>query len=145
MLSLWKKKISYSFNKVDKNLSAAKSIELRTLNKRKNLIIQKTYKGNTAVITECTKYLEEIKSLLPECSKFMQLPIDEDKWINYIINTESKLKDYFKVPEVRTKFQKNNLIVFAQLALFPPFYKVILKYIKQSLTTLQNFDLFYQQ
>ena len=45
----------------------------------------------------------------------MQLPIDEDKWINYIINTESKLKDHFKVPEMRTKFQKNNLIVFAQL------------------------------
>ena len=75
----------------------------------------------------------------------MQLPIDEDKWINYIINTESKLKDHFKVPEMRTKFQKNNLIVFAQLALFPAFYKIILKYIKQSLTTLQNFDLFYQQ
>ena len=27
----------------------------------------------------------------------MQLPIDEDKWINYIVNLESKLKDHFKV------------------------------------------------
>ena len=26
----------------------------------------------------------------------MQLPIDEDKWINYIVNLESKLKDRFK-------------------------------------------------
>ena len=29
--------------------------------------------------------------------------------------------------------------------LHPAFYTVILKYIKQSLTTLRNFDLFYQQ
>ena len=27
----------------------------------------------------------------------MQLPIDEEKWMNYIINLESKLKDRFKV------------------------------------------------
>ena len=27
----------------------------------------------------------------------MQLPIDEDKWINYIINVENKLKDRFKL------------------------------------------------
>ena len=49
------------------------------------------------VITERTKCLEGIKSLLLGSSKFMQLPIDEDKWINYIINLESKLKDHFKV------------------------------------------------
>ena len=49
------------------------------------------------VITDRTKYLEGIKSLLSDSSKFMQLPIDEGKWINYIINFESKLKDRFKV------------------------------------------------
>ena len=49
------------------------------------------------VITDRTKYLEGIKSLLSDSSKFMQLPIDQDKWINYIINLESKLKDRFKV------------------------------------------------
>ena len=27
----------------------------------------------------------------------MQLPFDKGKWINYIINLECKLKDYFKV------------------------------------------------
>ena len=27
----------------------------------------------------------------------MQLPIDEGKWINYIINVENKLKDRFKL------------------------------------------------
>ena len=49
------------------------------------------------VITDRTKYLEGIKSLLSDSSKFMQLLIAEGKWINYIINLESKLKDRFKV------------------------------------------------
>ena len=44
-----------------------------------------------------TKYLEGIKSLLSDSSKFMQLPTDEGKWINYIINSETTLKDCFKI------------------------------------------------
>ena len=47
--------------------------------------------------TESTKYLEGIKSLLSGSNKFMQLPIDGDKQINYIINLKSKLKNRFKV------------------------------------------------
>ena len=43
------------------------------------------------------KYLEGIKSLLSDSSKFMSLPIDEGKWLNYIINLENDLKDHFKV------------------------------------------------
>ena len=49
------------------------------------------------VITGRTKYLEGIKSLLSDSSKFMELPIDEGKWINYIVNLESKLKGRLKV------------------------------------------------
>ena len=48
------------------------------------------------VITDHTKYVEGIKSLLSD-SKFTQLPIDEDKQINYIINLKIKFKDHFKV------------------------------------------------
>ena len=49
------------------------------------------------VFTESTKYLDRIKSLLSGSNKFMQLPIDGDKWINYIINLKSKLKNRLKV------------------------------------------------
>ena len=97
------------------------------------------------VIIDHTKYLEEIKSLFSDSSRFNQLPIDESKWINYIINLENKLKDRLKYLRMEKKFQKKNLIVLVQLELHPAFYKVILKYIKQSLTTLLNLDLFYQQ
>ena len=70
------------------------SIALKNLIERKGPIIQKADKRNTVVITDRTKYIEQITYLLPD-RKFMQLPI-EDKLINYIVNLD-KLKDCFKV------------------------------------------------
>ena len=49
------------------------------------------------VILDRTKYLEGIKSPFSDSRKFIQLPIDQSKWTNYIINLENKLKDRFKV------------------------------------------------
>ena len=88
---------SYSFDKVEKDLSEAESIALKNLIECKDLLIKKADKGNTAVITDCTKYIEGIKSLLLDSSKLLELANGEDKWINYIVNLESSLKDPFKV------------------------------------------------
>ena len=68
-----------SFDRVDKNLSEVESIALKNLIECKDIVIQKAHKGNTLVITDHTKYLEGIKSLLLDSSKFMPLPIDEGK------------------------------------------------------------------
>ena len=43
----------------------------------------------------------------------MQLPIDNDNWINYIINVESELKHRSKILKNEDKIQKKNLIVVA--------------------------------
>ena len=72
---------SYSFDKVDKYLSEAESIALKCLTASKDFFIKKAGKGNAVVITEATKYLEGIKFLLSYSSRFMQLSIDEGKWI----------------------------------------------------------------
>ena len=88
---------SYSYKKVEKKLSEAGFLALENLIEHKDLVIQKADKGSIVVITDRTKYLEGIKSLLLDSSKLMQLPIYEDKWISYINNLESKLKDRFKV------------------------------------------------
>ena len=88
---------SYTFDKVEKNLSEAEFLAFENLIERKDLVIQKADKGNTVVTIDHTKYLEGIRSLLLHSSKFMQLPIDEDNWIDYINNLESELKDRFKV------------------------------------------------
>ena len=69
---------SYSLDKVEKKkILEAVSVALENLIERKDPDIQKADIGNTWVITDCTKYLEEIKSLLSDSSKFMQRPIDE--------------------------------------------------------------------
>ena len=66
---------SYTFNKVEKNLSEVESIALKNLIECKDGVIQKADKGNTVVITDRTKHLEGIKSLLLDSSKFAQLPL----------------------------------------------------------------------
>ena len=43
---------SYSFEKVEKNLSEAEFLALKTLTDHKDLVIQKADKGNTVVITD---------------------------------------------------------------------------------------------
>ena len=70
---------------------------------QKDLVINKADKGNTVVIIDRTKYLEGIKFLLFDRCKFIHPPIDEDKWINYIVSLESKLKDRFKVLKTEEK------------------------------------------
>ena len=100
---------------LEKNLSEVEFLALKNLIEPKDQVIQKPDKDNTLVITDCAKYLEGIKSLLLDRSKFMQLPIDKDKWINYTVNLESKLKYRFKVLKNEEKCQKKYLIVFPQL------------------------------
>ena len=55
-------------------------------------------------MTDRIKYLGGIKILLSNSSKFIQLPIDEDKWIHNIINLVNKVKGRFKVLRNEEKF-----------------------------------------
>ena len=57
-------------------------------------------------MTDPIEYLERIKFLLSDSSKIIQLPIDEDKWINNIINLVNKVKDQFKVLRNEEKFSE---------------------------------------
>ena len=86
--------------------SEAEFLALKNVIEHKDLVIQKAGKGNTVVITDGTIYLEGIKSLLLDSTKFIQLPIDEDKWINCIVNLENKLKDRFKVLQNEDKISE---------------------------------------
>ena len=47
---------------MEKNLSEVEFLVLKNLIERKDLVLQKADKSNTVVITDCTKYLEGIKS-----------------------------------------------------------------------------------
>ena len=90
---------SYKFDKVNTNLTESESKALKELIRRKVLVTQKADKGNTEVITDREKYLKGTKSLLSDNTKFIPLNIDQNKWLNYIVNLAKKLKEHFKTLE----------------------------------------------
>ena len=70
---------SCNFDKVNTNLMESESKALKELIWREDLIIQKSGKGNTVVITDCEGYLKGIKSLLSDNTKFVPLNFDQNK------------------------------------------------------------------
>ena len=97
------------------------------------------------VITGRTKYLEGIKSLLSDSSKFMELPIGEGKWINYIVNLESKLKGRLKVLKNEKKLLEKEFDSVCPVGTTPGILCGNLKVHKTVVNNAPKFDLFYQQ
>ena len=84
------------------NLSEAELNALENLTKNKNLVIQKADKGNTVVIINKSDYKTNIKDIWSDSTKFKKLEIDainshhENKQLNFLLNSEKKLKDIIK-------------------------------------------------
>ena len=74
---------------------------------RKDLVIQKADKGNTVVITNPENYLEGMKSLLSDNSKFIELNTDKSKLLNYIANLKKKLNEDLKTLENNNKISED--------------------------------------
>ena len=92
------------------------------------------------------KYLGGIKTLLLDDSNFIQLTIDEDKWINYIVNLESKLKDRFKVLKNEGKNSEKEFDSICPVGTTPGILYGNPKVHKTvDNNTHRNLDLFYQQ
>ena len=51
--------------------------------------------------------MKGIKSLLSDSTKFIPLNIDQNNWLNYIVNLEKKLKEHFKTLERGNKISED--------------------------------------
>ena len=51
--------------------------------------------------------MKGIKSLLSDNTKFIPLNIDQNKWLNYIVNVEKKLKKHFKTLQKDNKMSED--------------------------------------
>ena len=71
-----------------------------------------------------------------DSSKFMQLPFDKGKWINYIINLECKLKDYFKVLKDKKNISEKEFDSIFPVETMPNILKGNPKVLKQLLRAL---------
>ena len=75
---------SFNNNKMRSNLSKEELKALHNLRKQKHLVIQKGDKGNAVLITEKNVYINKMKEILSDISKFEQINIEEDKQIKVI-------------------------------------------------------------
>ena len=81
--------------KYENNLSSEELSSLKTLMRNKNIVIQKADKGNTVVIMDKEKYIQGVKNIISDSSKFIPLKIPPEDYINYIVNVEKKFRKLF--------------------------------------------------
>ena len=75
---------SFNNNKMRNNLSKEELKALPNLRKQKDLVIQKADKDNTVVITEKDAYINKMKEIFSDTTKFEQKIIAEDKQLNFL-------------------------------------------------------------
>ena len=63
--------------------------------RNKKIVIQKADKGNTIVIIDKEKYIQGVKNIISDSSKFIPLNILPDDYINYIGSVEKKFRKLF--------------------------------------------------
>ena len=85
-------------------LSKEQHLALKDLIKNRDLVIQKTDKGNTVVILNKNDNISRIKVILSGSSKFQKLSIDQNKVLNHIVHMENRIIDVLK------KLKNQNII-----------------------------------
>ena len=90
-------------NMKEKNLSSEEIESLSKLSCNKNIVIQKSDKCNSVVVLDKSVYVSKIRSLLSDPTKFLECTIDPEKELNFIINSEKRVKDLLK--EIKNKNQ----------------------------------------
>ena len=78
------------------NLTENERLALNNLRNNKNIIIQKSDKGNSVVLLDKDKYLERMSKILNNSAKFEMLQFDHGKELNYILNLEKKIINVLK-------------------------------------------------
>ena len=82
--------------KFENKISAQEINSLIAVMRNKDIIIQKADKSNIILITDTSKYIEDVKHAISGSRKFFQLIIIPEKYLKYITNVEKKLKQLFK-------------------------------------------------
>ena len=78
------------------NLSKEEFTALQNLSKNKDLIIQKSDKGNSAVIVQRQGYLEKMNDILSDQKKFSKVSLKDDTLLNFVLNQEKHVDKVLK-------------------------------------------------
>ena len=77
------------------NLSKEELTALTNLSKNKDIIIQKSDKGNSVVIVDKDTYIKRMENLLIDQKKFEKVTLKND-FLNFVINQEKRIDTIFK-------------------------------------------------
>ena len=77
-------------NKVPQHLSKGKFDSLRKLSHNKQIVFQKSDKGNSIVIVDRDKYIEKMENFLSDQSKFQKIALKDDNFLNFITSQEKR-------------------------------------------------------
>ena len=86
---------NYSFSD-ELNLSKEEHKALKSLSTNKDLIIQKSDKGNSAVLLNRNDYIKRMNKMFSDCSKFKKLDIKPGKEVNSLLQQEDRLINFLK-------------------------------------------------
>ena len=78
----------YNNNVPNNNLSKKVFIALQNLSENKNLIIQKSDKGNSVVIVDREDYIRKMNDILNDKKKFWKINMKDNTLLNFAINQE---------------------------------------------------------
>ena len=78
--------------------------------RNKNIVVLKADKGNTVVIMDKEKYIQGVKNVIAESSKFIPLNIPPEDYINYIVNIEKKFRKLFNNLYDNNKISKDEFL-----------------------------------
>ena len=85
-----------NFVLVIKQVRKSESIALNNLISEKDIVIQKSDKGNSVVILNKKSYLDKMKGIISDESKFEVIEVDENKYLNFVLNSQDKIKNVIK-------------------------------------------------
>ena len=83
-------------NNVPQQLSKEEILALQNLRKNKNVVIQKSDKGNSAAVVHQADYLDKMDNLLNDTQKFENINLKSDGILNFVINQEKHFDNILK-------------------------------------------------
>ena len=87
--------LSYSFWD-ELNISMEELVALKGLSANKDLIIQKSDKGNSVVLLNRNDYIKRLNEMLSDSSRFNKINIKPGKEINFLLQEEDRLTNFLK-------------------------------------------------
>ena len=82
---------SYNKNSAPLNLTKEEFASLKSLSKNDRLILQKPDKGNSIAVINKDDYLQKMRNILSDSSKFSEFCIAKEKRLNFSINIEKQI------------------------------------------------------